>query len=165
MGCILVLAKSDACEPWERFKDDWNARFEPLVNRVDMGGKDHLELSATGQIFHETFRSRFQKTKAASLPRAAEEGEKESPKLRPHNYKGNEDRIYHFLQKLTDAKSYIRYCHSTYWNPGLSESTRFRISGGKVEGIYSDKGWCLKFEVFTTETNTGPRSNRCGRSQ
>ena len=150
-GMFTVLAKGDTFEPWERFEDDWDERFEPLVNRFSMDDKDYLELSATGQIFHETFRSRFQKTKAASLPRPASAEESESPKLPQHNYKGNRDRIYRFLQEVTDAKPYIRYCHSTYWNPDLSESTRFQLSSqGKVEGIYSNGSWCLKFDVFTT---------------
>ena len=75
-GMFMVLAKAKACEPWKHFKEDWDERFEPLVNRVNMDGKDYLELSATGQIFHETFRSRFQQTKVTSLPRPATEDEK-----------------------------------------------------------------------------------------
>ena len=33
--------------------------IESLVNREAIDGRDYLELSATGQIFHETFRERF----------------------------------------------------------------------------------------------------------
>ena len=149
-GMFTVLAKGDACEPWERFKDDWDERFEPLVNRVPMDGQDCLELSATGQIFHETFRSRFQELKATQLPRDATPEEKESPKLGEHDYKRARGSIFRFLQKITEELPYVRYCYTTYWNPDLPESTRFRTSDADVEGIYSDGSWCVKFKVFTT---------------
>ena len=152
-GMFTVLAKDNACEPWKRFEDDWDERFEPLVNRVLMEGEDYLELSATGQIFHETFRSRFQESKATQLPRAATPGEKEPPKLREHAYNQARDSIFRFLERITDQLSYVRYCHATYWNPSLPESTRFRMSSGDVEGIYSNGSWCVKFKVFTTIEN------------
>ena len=152
-GMFTVLAKDDACEPWERFEDDWDERFEPLVNRVSTDGQDCLELSATGQIFHETFRSRFQKSKASRLPRAATHNEKEAPKLRKHAYNQARDPIFRFLEKVTEELPYVRYCHSKYWNPDLSESTRFRMSSGEIQGIYSNGSWCVKFEVFTTIEN------------
>ena len=151
-GMFMVLSKVNACEPWEDFRQDWDQRFEPLVNRVKMEGEDYLELSATGQIFHETFRSRFQQLKATRLPHPATPGEKEEPKLGTHGYNQAREPILHFLQKLTDEQPYILYCHSTYWNPDLSESTRFRLSGREVQGIYSNGTWCVKFKVITTPT-------------
>ncbi|MDE0012268.1 MAG: hypothetical protein OXU36_14050 [Candidatus Poribacteria bacterium] len=150
---FTVLAKGDACEPWERFKDDWDERFEPLVNRVSMDdGKDYLELSATGQIFHETFRSRFQESKATNLPLKAKPNEKASPKLGTHAYNQARQPIFGFLERVTEL-SYVCYCHTTYWNPDLPESTRFRMSGGEIQGIYSNGTWCVKFEVATTATD------------
>ncbi|MDE0317321.1 MAG: putative CRISPR-associated protein [Candidatus Poribacteria bacterium] len=151
-GMFTVLAKGDACEPWERFKDDWDERFEPLVNRVPMDdGKDYLELSATGQIFHETFRSRFQELKATNLPLKAKPDQKETPKLGDHAYNQARKPIIRFLEKVTELP-YVRYCHTTYWNPDLPESTRFRMSDGEIQGIYSNKSWCVKFRVVTTAT-------------
>ena len=152
-GMFTVLAKGNSCEPWERFKDGWDERFEPLVNRVPMDGKDYLELSATGQIFHETFRSRFQESKATRLPRAATPDEKETPKMREHAYNQAQVSIFRFLQRITEDLPYVRYCYTTYWNPDLPESTRFRMSGTDVEGIYSNGSWCVKFIVFTTIEN------------
>ena len=149
-GMFMVLSRSNACEPWEDFSDDWDERFEPLINRVKIGGEDYLELSATGQIFHETFRSRFQVLKETSLPRAANSREKEQPKLGNHAYNQARDPILHFLQKLTEEITYVCYCHSIYWNPDMSESTRFRLSGKEVQGIYSNRTWCVKFRVVTT---------------
>ena len=149
-GMFMVLSKKDACESWEHFAKDWDERFEPLVNRVKIESEDYLELSATGQIFHETFRSRFQQLKGTGLPRAASESEKEQPKLGTHGYNQARKRISDFLEDVTAAKSYVRYCHSTYWNPDLSEVTQFRLSGGDVQGIYSNRSWCVKFKVVTT---------------
>lgn len=149
-GMFMVLSRSNACEPWEDFSEDWDERFEPLVNRERIDNEDYLSLSATGQIFHETFRSRFQQLKATGLPRAANKSEKEQPKLGNHAYNQAWTSISRFLQEVTNAKSYVRYCHSTYWNPDLSESTRFRLSGNEVQGIYSNGTWCVKFRIVTT---------------
>ena len=151
-GMFMALSKGNACEPWQQFHDEWNERFEPLVNRVDIDGKAYLELSATGQIFHETFRSRFQQVKTTSLPRPATPAEKQQPNLAQHGYKQARPAIERFLQKLTNERPYVRLCHSTYWNPSLPESTRFRLSGEEVEGIYSNGSWCVKFRVLTTAT-------------
>ena len=137
-GMFMILSRSNACEPWKDFSEDWDARFEPLVNRVEIDSEAHLELSATGQIFHETFRSRFQVLKPTGLPGAASADEKEQPKLGTHAYNQARNPILHFLQEVTNARSYVRYCHSTYWNPKLPESTRFRLSGENIQGIYSN---------------------------
>ena len=152
-GMFMVLGKTNACEPWEQFQDDWDERFEPLVNREEIDGEAYLELSATGQIFHETFRSRFQQMKAATLPRQATNAEREEPSLGNHAYRQAREPILNFLQQLTDGCPYVCYCRSTYWNPDLPERTRFRLSAAGIEGIYSNGTWCVKFSVQTTATS------------
>lgn len=154
-GMFMALSKPNACEPWERFHGEWDERFEPLVNREKIDGSDYLELSATGQIFHETFRSRFQQQKRSSLPPPAKQSEKQQPKLGTHGYRQAENPISHFLQKLTNERPYVRLCHSTYWNPNLPEANRFRLSGGEIEGIYSNGSWCVRFRVLTTAGEQG----------
>lgn len=149
-GMFMALAQPNACEPEARFSEEWDERFEPLVNREDIDGTACLELSATGQIFHETFRSRFQQHKTNRLPPEATQTKKQSPTLGNHSYREARSPILHFLQKLTDELPYVRLCHSTYWNPDLPESTRFRLSGGEVQGVYSNGSWCVKFKVLTT---------------
>lgn len=149
-GMFMVLSQPNTCEPWQRFQEDWDERFEPLVNRVQINGEDYLELSATGQIFHETFRSRFQAIEHRRLPNPATEDEKEAPGLGKHSYGQARESILRFLENLTQDVPYIRYCHSTYWNPDLPEATRFRKSAGTVQGIYSNGTWCVKFRVVTT---------------
>ena len=159
---FTVLSKTNAFKPWGDFEDNWDERFEPLVNRVDIDGKDHLELSATGQIFHETFHSRFQELKPSRLPPDVDPSQKQAPDLRKHGYGKAYNPIYDFFQKLTDSKSYVCRCFSTYWNENLPESNRFRLTtdnspdnvGGKtVEAIYSNGTWCVKLKVITTATD------------
>lgn len=149
-GMFMLLSKKNACEPWERFAEDWDERFEPLVNRVRIDNEDFLSLSAAGQIFHETFHSRFQHLKTTALPRDANKSEKELPKLGDHAYNQALKTISRFLQEVTNARPYVRYCHSTYWNPKLAESTQFRLSKEEVQGVYSNGRWCVKFRVVTT---------------
>ena len=158
---FTVLSKT--IKPQDDFEATWDERFEPLVNREKLDdGKDYLELSATGQIFHETFHSRFQELKETRLPRCADSSEKQDPDLRKHNYGNARGEIQRFLEKLTHEKCYICRCFSTYWNPRMPESTRFRlaignepdnIEGKYVEGIYSNGTWCVKFKVTTTATD------------
>ncbi len=149
-GMFMLLSQTDACEPEKNFSEDWDVRFEPLVERVVIDDEPHLSLSATGQIFHETSHSHFQELKTNNLPRAAYQHEKEQPRLGEHGYNQALNPILHFLQTLTDAKDYVRYCHSTRWYPNLPEATRFRLSRGAVEGVYSNGTWCVKFRVITT---------------
>ena len=149
-GMFTVLSKPGAFEPLQRFREDWDERFEPLVNRETIDGVDLLELSATGQIFHETFRTRFQKYRKDRLPRAAEPVERKVPRLGDHGYGQAREPITRYLERLGAERPYIRFCRSKYWNPDLSESCRFRLDGGEIEGIYSNGSWCVKFRVVTT---------------
>ena len=155
---FTVLSETNAFKPWDDFKDNWDERFEPLIDREEIEGEDYLELSATGQIFHETFHSRFQELKPSRLPPDVDASQKQPPDLRKHGYGKAYKPIYDFFQKLTDNKSYVCRCFSTYWNKDLPESNRFRLAtdnvGGKsVEGIYSNGTWCVKFKVTTTATD------------
>lgn len=159
---FTVLSKTDACESWDDFKDNWDELFEPLIDRQEIEGKDHLALSATGQIFHETFHSRFQKLKPSLLPPAVDASQKKAPDLRNHNYGNSRAEIQDFLQQLTDEKSYVCRCFSKEKIPGLPKKILFRlatdgslpnIDGNSVEGIYSNGKHCAKFKVVTTATD------------
>ena len=149
-GMFMILSRPNACEPGERFKEDWDKRFEPLVNRERIDGKPYLELSPMGQIFHETFCTRFRQSKAKFLPRKAMESERNPPNLGEHSYNRAREPIRRHLKNLSEERSYVRYCHSIYWNPDLPEASRFRLSAGQIEGIYSNGTWCVKFRVVTT---------------
>ena len=155
-GMFMALNKVRACEPWEHFKDDWDERFEPLVNRVPVDGEDYLELSPTGQIFHETFLQRFQQSRTDHLPPAADPEHKRGPGLGRHGYQQAQVPIRNFLQKITDEVPYVRSCRTTYWNPDLPDTVRFRQSTEGVQGIYSNGTWSVKFVVETTAAPNAP---------
>ena len=149
-GMFMELSKPDSFEPEMHYSEDWDERFEPLVNRVDLDGEVYLELSATGQIFHETFRERFRRSKNSRLPPNANATDKKGPILGKHGYKQAQAPIQRHLQRVTDERPYVKSCRTTYWNPDLSQRSRFRLSGSKVQGIYSNGSWCAKFHVSTT---------------
>lgn len=146
-GMFSVLSQPDACEPWGQFSEDWDERFETLVNRVKIDGTAYLELSAAGQIFHDTFRLRFNKNKTARLP--PDSREKKPPSMGDHSHQQAYAPIKNYLEKII-KRSYTRTCHLFYFNPDLAESNRFRMADGKVQGIYSNRTWCARFTVITT---------------
>ena len=151
-GMFKILSEPNACEPWEQFSEDWDERFETLVNRVEIDGTDCLELSATGQIFHETFRSRFRRHRTALLPREAHEIETRPPKLHGrHDWGRARETIIRHLERVIRGRPYICSCHTVYWNPDLPVKDRFRLAADRtVQGIHSNGTWCVKFTVLTT---------------
>ena len=155
-GMFMTLSRVNSFEPWEHFKDDWDERFEPLVERIDVDGTDYLELSPTGQIFHQTFLQRFQHSKTERLPSAAAPSDKKEPSLGKHGYGQAQPAIENFLRKLTEEVPYVLSCSTTYWNPRLPASTLFRRSSHGIEGVYSDRTWCVKFAVETTARQNDP---------
>ena len=51
----------------------------------------------------------------------------------------------------------VVHCESHYYNPDLSERTRFRLAAHDVEGVLSDGRYTVKFLVRTTATTEGQR--------
>ena len=65
--------------------DGWEECYESLVEAErDPAGRELLCLSATGQIFHETFRERFRTDRDRVLPPPAERARKFPPVLHDH---------------------------------------------------------------------------------
>ena len=149
-GMFMALSRPDAAEPWKHFAKDWDERFEPLVDRAPTDGEDLIALSATGQIFHETFYNRFRKDlRDDSLP--PEATDKKPPGFPPkHGWGQMREGFERFMQRVTDEVPYVRRCRTDYLHPGLPESPRFRLSSHGVQGIYSDGKRCGKFIVDTT---------------
>ena len=155
-GMFTALATPRSVEPAEHFEEDWDERFEPLVNRETIDGVPYLELSATGQIFHEAFSSEFREYGEKALPPAAAPGEKLEPRLGSHGYEQAEEPIRRYLEKITDEVPYVRSCASTYWNLNLPQANHFRLRRDGVEGVYSNGTWCVKFAVNTTAPTGSP---------
>ncbi len=153
-GMLISLERAGDPLPWETFTEEWDERYESLVDHVDIDGVDYLELSPTGQIFHETFRERFRTSRDQVLPPAAII--KHDPVLHDHgviNQLRNE--LLRFLETLTQEIPFVTRCVTNYCHPQLSEPRRFRLKGGEIEGIYSDGTRTVKFAVHSTSTTTG----------
>jgi len=136
--------------------EDWDERLETLVERVEIDGATWLELSPTGQIFHETFDSRFASDRDQFLPPPVA-GRKGKPALTEHNWGNARNAIVAFMQRLLDECPYMQGCRTHYWNPNLSRATLFRAKGDEIEGVYSNGTWTVKIVVETSATTIGQR--------
>lgn len=156
-GMLVSLEKTTDPLPAEAFIDEWDERYESLVDHIEIDGTDYLELSPTGQIFHETFRERFRTSRDQVLPPVAIT--KHDPVLHDHgviNQLRNE--LIRFLGKLTHEVPFVTRCVTNYCHPQLNEPLRFRVKGDEVEGIFSDGTRTVKFAVHTTSTTAGQTS-------
>ena len=66
-----------------------------------MNGKIYLELSPTGQIFHETFKGRFESDRDAVLPPLVSINQKKQPELTDHGWGNARTPILNLLQMIT----------------------------------------------------------------
>ena len=152
----MLIALEQANDPLQSatFCSEWDERYESLVERVLIDGTDYLELSATGQIFHETFRERFRTNQDQVVPPPALN--KGKPTLHDHGVINLlRTNLTQFLAKLTREVSFVTRCVTYYCNPDLNEPVRFRVRAGEVEGIFSDGTRTVKFTVHTTATTPG----------
>ena len=153
-GWFFVLDR-EGFIPWNSdINEDWDEKIETLIERED----DLLELSPTGQIFHETFKGKFKSDRDAVLPPAIPTNQKQKPNLTDHGWKSAPPKILSHLQKITDENSYVRGCRTHYWNPDLPSSNLFRLRGEQIEGIYSNGSWTVKFYVDTSSNTQGQRA-------
>ena len=67
-GMLFDLDAAHDLTPSRMYADDWDEKYESLVERVEIDDCEYLELSPTGQIFHETFRERFRSSRDQILP-------------------------------------------------------------------------------------------------
>lgn len=132
--------------------------MEALVERVEIDGVVYLELSPTGQIFHETFKGRFASERDRILPPPVPKNQKEQPRLPNHGWGNARTPILNFLQKIIDECSYVHACRTDYWNPNLSSSVLFRLKGDEIEGVFSNGTWTVKFLVETLANTAGQRA-------
>jgi len=153
-GWLFVLDQEGVI-PWNSdLEEDWSEQMETLIEREG----DLVELSPTGQIFHETFKGRFKSDQDAVLPLVIPTDQKQKPYLTDHDWKSARPKILSYLQKITDNHTYVQKCRTHYWNPDLSSSNLFRLKGDEIEGIYSNGSWTVKFYVDTSSKTEGQRS-------
>ncbi len=151
MSASPVLYQLEAPGAQLRFdevRDDWQPKFDALVNREPIDGVEYLALSPTGQIFHESFRQRFRKQVDALLPPAAKE--KKEPRLEKAGWLSKYPQIEAWMRRVTQEVGPVVQCVSFYYNPDLSEPIRFRIGSHGLEGIFSTSGVTVKFRIEHT---------------
>ncbi|MCS7271894.1 MAG: putative CRISPR-associated protein, partial [Gemmataceae bacterium] len=122
-GMLYDLAETYDAVPFDLYKDEWDEKYESLVERVAIDGRDYLELSPTGQIFHETFRERFRTARDQVLPPPVPPSQKQPPRVEDAGWPGKHPEVLHFMQRVTDEIPQVRRCLTFYYNPDLPERT------------------------------------------
>jgi putative CRISPR-associated protein (TIGR02619 family) len=158
-GLLTGLERSKEPVPATRYFDEWDEKYESLVERVQIDGQDYLELAPTGQIFHETFRDRFHTERDRVLPPGRGPGRRPKPVLHDHAVVNLlREELSRYLQAVIDQVPQVVGCVTNYCNPDLPETTRFRERGGALEGVYSDGTRTVKFMVESTAITAGQRA-------
>ncbi len=137
------------------YGDEWDEKYESLVERVEIDGQDYLELSPTGLIFHETFRERFRTARDQILSTPVPIARKCPPRLEKAGWPGEHPEVERFMSRVTNEVPQVAHCATFYYNPDLAERTRFRMGPDGVEGIFSDRKFTVKFRVETAATTPG----------
>jgi putative CRISPR-associated protein (TIGR02619 family) len=137
--------------------EKWDERIETLIERIEIDGITYLEISPTGQIFHETFKGRFESVRSQVLPSSVPKIEKQQPRLPRHNWGNAETPILNFINKIVEDCPYVRACYTDYWNPDLPSPVLFHLKGEEIEGIFSNGTWTVKFIVETSATTPEQR--------
>lgn len=137
------------------YADEWDEKYESLIERVDIDGQEYLELSPTGQIFHETFRERFRTARDQVLPAPVPSGQKRPPRLEDAGWPGKHPEVERLMKRVTDEVPQVVHCATHYYNPDLAERTRFRVGRDGIEGVYSDGSFTVKFRVETGAQTPG----------
>ena len=154
-GLLLVLqADLQPADLVEDYPDDAET-LESLVDRETVDGVDYLELSPTGQIFHETFRERFRTTRDQVLPPPVPTGQKKPPHVEDSGHMHAVRGLKAFLEAVTAGVPQVVRC-STFWShPDLPRPARFWVGAEGVEGQFSDGKALVKFRVETSATTPG----------
>jgi putative CRISPR-associated protein (TIGR02619 family) len=157
-GMLFELAQTTEPVSAAEFADEWDEKYESLVERVDIDGRDYLDLSPTGQIFHETFRERFRTARDQILAPPVPPTQKRRPRLEKAGWPGEHPEVERFMLRVTDEVPQVVHCGTFYFNPNLAERTRFRLGRDGIEGIYSDGSFTVKFRVETNAQSPGQQA-------
>ena len=154
-GLLLVLQAdlqpADLVEDYPRDAEI----LESLVDRETVDGVDYLELSPTGQIFHETFRERFRTTRDQVLPPAVPTGQKKPPHFEDSGHMQAVRGLKAFLEAVTAGVPQVVRCTTSWSHPDLPRPARFWVGAEGVDGQFSDGKALVKFRVETSATTPG----------
>ncbi|GIW82153.1 MAG: hypothetical protein KatS3mg105_3960 [Gemmatales bacterium] len=157
-GMLMDMECSADPIPATTYDEEWEERYESLVERVPIDGQDYLELSPTGQIFHETFRDRFRTARDQVLPPPVPAAQKRDPHLEDAGWCGRHREVEHFLERVTREVPQVRRCATFYFNPDLPQRTRFRLGANGIEGVYSNGTYTVRFRVETSAQTPGQQA-------
>lgn len=153
-GILYDLEKQNDMVPASEYLEELDERCESLIERVNVDGVQYLELSATGQIFHETFRNRFQSNRDEILPPPVPSKQKREPRC-DHGHITKFPALKSYMQTMIDKVPQVVYGWTHYHNPALPSRKRFRISSKGIEGIWSDGKETVNFIVETSAKTEG----------
>jgi putative CRISPR-associated protein (TIGR02619 family) len=132
--------------------------LESLVERTEIDARPYLELSPTGQIFHETFRERFRSQRDQVLPPAVPASQKQPPALKGHDViDRHREAIGRHLTAVTQQVPQVKRCSTCWCSPDCPLPNHFRIHGDQIEGAFSDSSFAVKFLVETLAATDGQR--------
>lgn len=142
---LFDLAESTEPIPNSAYPEAEQDQLESLCEQVPIDGETYLELSPTGLIFHETFRSRFTEQAAHLLPA-------EIPPERKRSARGEKSGHFpadalEWMQRVVEEVPYVVTCGSFYHNPDLPSRSGFRLGSDGIEGQYSNGTYTVKFRV------------------
>lgn len=128
-------------------------RFETLVEKIPENENYLVALSAAGQLFHESFRMRFQKDKTALLPPPCGLDPEDKKIVYEDKNANKHAGLKTHLERIMETP-YVKRIFTHYYNPSLPRPNRFRKSAkgesSQVEGWYSFAGATTKFDITTT---------------
>lgn len=135
-------------------------KFEPLIESIEENGNVLTTLTATGQLFHETFSEKFAYKQKDYLPADCE--------IKPENKKrtfeaknnGKHAGLSLYLDKICNAP-FVKTVTTHYYNPDLNAGNSFQISSDcrndQIEGTFSGNGKTTRFFITVTTVNARER--------
>lgn len=157
-GMLFDLVRNLEPAPASLYAEEWSETYESLVERVTIDHQDYLELSPTGQIFHDTFHERFRSNRDHILPPPVPAGHKRPPRLEGSGWPGEHPEVQRFMEDVTATNPWVSHCATFYYNPDLGERTRFRQSAHGIEGILSNSTYTVKFRLETSAQTPGQQA-------
>ncbi|MBF0390711.1 MAG: putative CRISPR-associated protein [Desulfamplus sp.] len=127
-------------------------RFDALVDYIQSDGKYIYELTPTGLLFHETFRSRF-KSKKELLPSQSQIAVEEKKIVYEDKNSNKHKGLQKYLEKILKIP-FVNSIYIYYYNRDLEKQNIFRRTAqdsvSEIDGWYSNDGAITKFTVKTT---------------
>ncbi|MBM3677894.1 MAG: putative CRISPR-associated protein [Actinobacteria bacterium] len=150
---FFELSRSAEPVPGAAYLAEWDERLDALVQRFAVGGKEFLGLTATGQIFHDTFRERFRQGHSGPLPKVVPMAEKLPPQVVRSGRRGDRLDVEAFLWRVTREVPWVRRCITLDEESDVGGWTSFRLGSSRIEGVLRTGGSAVEFEVTTSATS------------